>query len=261
MQKWISVLLIVLFYATPSYCKEKNPIRISGLSSYAPVMWAQNNTLQGIAADVAKKVFGELQVPFRFQVLPWKRAQAYAASGKIDVIAGIYKTRQRQAYMTYSVPFMQDPGVLFVKKGNVFPYKKWEDLVGRNGITNRGYSWGGQFDLFIAARLHMDYIDTPEQGFQMLVMKDRKIDYYLYGLIPGLLVVNRLGLEAQIDYIPNYVTEENFYFAFSKKSEYVKLLPAVNTILNRLVAEKYVDFLISRYTNAWTSIPAKKRTH
>ena len=258
MKKGVAAALIVMFCTGTAFCEEKRPLVISGLSDYAPVMWTQDGRLQGVAAELAGKIFEELNVPYKFKVLPWKRVQAYARSGKIDVIAGVYQTDERRAYMVYSVPFMQDPGVLFVKKGKTFPYKKWEDLIGRHGITNRGYSWGEQFDHFIATRLDMNWVDSPDQAFEMLTTTDRDTDYYLYGLIPGLLVVNRLNLADRIDYLPDYVTQENFYFAFSKKSGYKGLLPKVNVIIKRLVDEKYVDFLVSRFINQSRTIRPDK---
>ena len=135
------------------------------------------------------------------------------------MIAGVYINNERQTYLDYSVPFMPDPGVLFVKKGRRFPYKHWRDLIGKKGVTNQGYSWGDAFDRFILNKLQVARVDNPQQAFSMLIRTDRDIDYYLYGLLPGLVVINRLGIADAVEYLPDYVTDEKFYFAFSKRDE------------------------------------------
>ena len=254
MIKRILLVLVFICVTLPAYAKEQ-PLIISGLPNYAPVMWEQDGTLVGIAADLAQLIFDELNVSYRFEVLPFKRAIKYAENGKVDVLAGIYKNKAREKFIAYSDPFMEDDGVLFVDHHKVFQCGKWEDLIGKKGITNKGYSWGQEFDQFmIDAKLDMIRVETPEQAFKLLLNKDRDMDYYLYGLMSGFLVAKRMGLDHRINALPNFITKENFYFGFSKKSKYVKLLPKVNTIMQRLVAEQVVSELIDKYIKGYQAI-------
>lgn len=253
----IKRILLVLIFACitiPAHAKER-PLVISGLPNYAPVMWEQEKTLVGIAADLAQLIFDELNVSYRFEVLPFKRAIQYAETGKVDVLAGIYKNLKREKFILYSDPFMEDEGVLFVDSQNVFQCRKWEDLIGKKGITNKGYSWGETFDQFILdARLDMTWVDTPEQAFALLLNKDRDIDYYLYGLMSGFLVAKRMRIDHRIRALPNFITKEHFYIGFSKKSKYCGLLPKVNAIIQRLVDEQVVSELINKYIDNYQAI-------
>ena len=257
MVKRILLVLVCACVTIPAYAKEQ-PLVISGLPNYAPVMWEQEGTLVGIAADLARLIFDELNVSYRFEVLPFKRAIQYAETGKVDVIAGIYKNKAREKFIAYSDPFMEDDGVLFVDNHKVFQCRKWENLLGKKGITNKGYSWGETFDQFIiTARLDMTWVDTPEQAFALLLNKDRDMDYYLYGLMSGFLVAKRMQIDHRINALPNFITKENFYFGFSKKSQYAELLPKVNAIMQRLVDEQVVSKLIDKYIENYQMIISK----
>lgn len=237
---------------------EKTPLVISGLPNYAPVLWEENGILVGIGADLARRIFDELGVAIRFEALPFRRALKYAETGKVDVLAGIYKTEDRESYIAYSEPFMDDEGVLFVRMGNEFDYENHSDLIGKKGIINKGYSWGNEFDHYIVRHLDTVALETPDQAFALLINDDRGMDYYLYGHIPGLMVIRRMGLEGKVVSLPRYVTKESFYFGFSKKSKYYELIPKVNAIMRKLVADHLVDELTDKYINTYQKLEKKQ---
>jgi polar amino acid transport system substrate-binding protein len=260
MKKYLLFYLILpIFFPWPLFAEDL-PLIISGMDNYPPVMWRENKKYVGIADELVRKIFDEMGVKYEFKILPWKRAQEEARSGTIDLITGIYWNSERDKFLDYTKPFMVDPAVLFIRKGHSFPFDKWSDLIGKKGIMNQGYSWGEGFDKFMAENLKVIWINDPQQGFAMLSRPDRGVDYYLYGLLPGLIVINRLNLKDQVDYMPNYITEEKFYMAFSKKSSYSKLIPEVNAVIDRLVNEKFVDFLLTKYINFYQDnhLPEKR---
>ncbi len=254
MIKRILLVLVCASITLPAYAKEQ-PLVISGLPNYAPVMWEQEGTLVGIATDLARLIFDELNISYRFEALPFKRAIQEVETGKVDVLAGIYKNKAREGFIAYSNPFMEDDGVLFVDNQKVFQCRKWEDLIGKKGITNKGYSWGEAFDKFIIdSSLDMICVETPEQAFKLLLNKDRDRNYYLYGLMSGFLVAKKMGIDHRLNALPNFIAKENFYFGFSKKSKYVELLPKVNTIMQRLVDTQVVSKLVDRYIENYQTI-------
>jgi polar amino acid transport system substrate-binding protein len=251
MKKLLIILMILNVLPVPVAFCENRPVLISGMVNYPPVMWDEGGKYVGIAEELARMIFDKLRIPYEFKMLPWKRAQEEAKSGAIDVITGIYWNSEREKFLAYSEPFMSDPAVLFIRQEQKFSYEKWDDLIGKKGIMNQGYSWGEGFDRFAKEKLDVVWVNNPEQAFYMLSRQDRKVDYYLYGLIPGMIVINHHNLKDKIDYIPKYITEEKFYIAFSRKSPYLELMPEVNAIIDKLVKEKYIDFLFTNYINLY----------
>ena len=61
---------------------------------------------------------------------PWVRVKELAKYGEIDLITGIYKNEEREKYLDYiPTPFMTNPVIIYVKKGNDFPFKEWDETV------------------------------------------------------------------------------------------------------------------------------------
>ena len=72
------------------------------------------------------------------------------------MIAAVYDNPERRTYMDYSISFMKDPVSVFVLKGKAFPFRRWEDLIGKRGCTPLGESFGKDFDRFIEQKLTME---------------------------------------------------------------------------------------------------------
>ena len=84
----------------------------------------------------------------------WAEAQAAARDGKADMIFGIYYNDERATYLDYVQPaFMFDEVVVFVAKDKHLPTRDENDLIGKKGVTNRGESYGNDFDAFIKDKL------------------------------------------------------------------------------------------------------------
>jgi len=224
-------------------------MEISGLPNYPPVLWKAKGSLVGVGAELAKTICTELGVTFKFKPLPWLRALSEAKDGQIDMVAGAYFKKDREAYMDYSVPFMKDPAVIFVMKGHAFPFKELKDLIGKKGVTMLGYSWGDTFDRFAEEHLDMTTVTKPLQALQML--ERGRVDFFVYGLYSGGFVATETGMTAKVESLAHYVSQEDLYLTFSKKSKYRHLLPRANNIINRLKAEGVIDRWIEQYLKAY----------
>ena len=239
----LRLTLGLLLLGTPVYGGDV--LEISGLPNYPPVLWEADGTLVGVGAELAKRICTELKVRYRLKPLPWIRALHETEYGEIDMIAGAYFKKDRQAYMDYSIPFMKDPGAVFVMKGHAFPFKKLKDLIGKKGVTMLGYSWGENFDQYAKAHLDMVTVTTPMQALKML--ERCRVDYWVYGLYSGAFVATKAGMGDKVESLEHYVSQEDLYITFSKKSQFRHLLPRVNAIIKRLEANGVIDGWIQHY--------------
>lgn len=240
---WI-FLFPILFFS--KVCFANDTIIISGHPEYPPITWQEGNKIVGVAIELVQTIFTELNVPYKVVPTgPWARVQMNAEKGRIDVITSLYINPDRQSYMHFCEFFMIDPVSIFVLKGKTFPFKKWEDLIGKKGNTVRGESYGKNFDSFIIERLEIERVTTVAQNFFKL--EKERIDYAIIGLYPGLSNASIIGFKEKIEVLPQNITEENLYMAFSKKSKHIKLIPQVNEIIIRLKKEGLIDKWIEKY--------------
>ncbi|MCF6248407.1 MAG: transporter substrate-binding domain-containing protein [Desulfobacula sp.] len=246
----ITYSIIMLMWTATTFAK--GPVIISGHPEYPPITWQQGGTITGAGARMTQYIFQELGVPYEIKYTgPWKRVQKYAEKGIIDVIISAYKNPYRLTYMDYTVSFMTDPVVVFVKKGNKFAYTQWEDLVGKIGNTNIGESYGSAFDRFIINRLTVERVPKTIQNF--LKLEACRADYAIIGLYPGLASAHTSGYKDKIEVLSTPILEENFYMTFSKKSEYRHLIPKINVLIKQLRAESKIKIWIDEYLKFYKS--------
>ena len=113
-------------------------------------MWREDDRIAGVGPDLAAMILSHLGIRHQSRYLgPWKRVQENARHGKVDLIAGIYRNIEREAYLDFSDPFCEDPTSVFVAKGKAFAITDRRDLVGRRGVTLFGDSFGDSMDRFI----------------------------------------------------------------------------------------------------------------
>jgi len=253
MTVWLKITVsCLIFLAGSTSCFSKDHLIISGHPEYPPIMWQQGNTITGAADHMARHIFKELGVPFEIKYTgPWKRVQKYAEKGIIDVILAAYKNPHRVTYMDCTDAFMADPVVIFVKKGRVFPFDKWEDLIGKNGNTNIGESYDPAFDQYIIDHLTIERVPKTRQNFMKLVAE--RSDYAIIGLYPGLASATVGGYKDKVTALSRPVLEEHFYMTFSKKSKYRHLIPQVNAVIKQLRAQSKIDLWINEYLTYYKS--------
>lgn len=225
-------------------------VTATGHPNWPPFSWERQGVIAGVGADVAQLVLQELGVTVQLRAIGnWKRAQAEVEAGKVDLIVACYQTDARRRYMLFPAPpFADDANVLWVKKGHAFPFRTWDDLIGRTGTAMLGESYGQQFDSFIDAKLKVERVNTPLQNLQKLVVG--RADYYPFSLYGGQIQIGQLGFEGQIEHLPTVVSTEGVYLCLSKKSKLAPYLPRIETILARLRADGTVDQLVRKHVSS-----------
>ena len=84
-------------------------------------MYKDGETIAGIGVEVTKEVFKTLGVDTQAKYAgTWDVVQENAKNGLIDAIVALYKTKEREQYLEYSIAYTQDPIVLFLPAGKSF---------------------------------------------------------------------------------------------------------------------------------------------
>ncbi|MGZ3184056.1 MAG: substrate-binding periplasmic protein [Telluria sp.] len=242
------VLLLLLGLAmNAAPAQDRLSVVATGHPNWPPFSWERDGVITGVGADVARLVLKEIGVDVTFRAIGnWKRAQAEAEAGKVDLITACYQTDARRAYLQFPAPpYTDDANVLWVAKGRGFPFKSWDDLVGRTGTAMLGDSYGQKFDTFLETRGKVVRVNTPLQNLQKLVVGHA--DYYPFSLYGGQIQVSQLGFERQIEHLPGVISTEGVYLCIAKKSKLAPLLPRIEAVLARLRADGTVDQLVRKH--------------
>lgn len=232
--------------SSPNKGLKLRPMIISGHHDYPIFMWRRGDTIIGIGPELARLICSELNLQYEIKYLgPWKRVQECARAGCVDLIVGIYKNKERQEYLDYSVPYMPDLTSIAVRKDDPFKFSGKEDLIGLNGITMYGDSFGDELDSYIKDKLNLLRVHNADAIFINLL--HHNVDYILWGDYPVIINASKLGVLDNIKLLKPAIVKQNMYMAFSKKSPYKKYLPQINIIINRLRKDGTIKKLEEKY--------------
>jgi polar amino acid transport system substrate-binding protein len=246
-KKYILLIVIILGFSALIISDEvwvtekEKPVVISGHPDWAPIMWRDGDKISGAGIEVTKEVFEEIGLKVESRYLGnWDVVQERAKKGE-TVIVALYKTKAREEYLLYSIPYIDDPIVLFFKENKGFIYNQKEDLLNKRGIATVGDSYGQEMDDYIAQNLNMIIVSTPNEAFSLL--KEEKGDYFIYSLYAGEKVIkmsNLSGFEKS-----EVVSSQPFYIGVPKNSPSAKYMSAINSSLKKMISDGRIDQLIA----------------
>ena len=247
--------LIILFVSAPNSFAADTLI-VSGNPKAPPVVWEEYNKLVGVGPDIAKSILTELNLDYDIRVTgDWQQVQDKCKSGEIDMIVSAYKNDERAAYMAFSLPYLLQPTVIIVEKGKEFPFGRWESLIGKQGVSNIGESYGQKFDAFIQEKLSVQYL-TFERAVEML--NRGEADYLIVDLYTALIYSRLLRGEDAITILDPPVTTQSFHLSIGKNSPMAVQMPAINKKLYRLVNDGTVEKLFYKHFESWKNLIAKR---
>ncbi|MCX8022184.1 MAG: transporter substrate-binding domain-containing protein [Syntrophorhabdaceae bacterium] len=238
--------------------KEGETAIFTGHPDYPPIMWCQDGELVGVGLEILRAVIEDNRANVETRCInSWQQAQDMTGRGYIDFIVGTYKRPAQEKLFDYSIPYMQDHIAIFVKKGNGFPYEKWEDLIDKKGVTTAGDSYGREFDNFMVKRLTVSRLGTPKECFETIIGEGA--DYFIYPLYLGLAEAERFDMLEGIEYLPKYIASNNVHIAVSKRSKFKNLLPDINLRIEEMIKEGSIGKLITEKTKYYREMNLQKR--
>lgn len=243
-------LLASPFAAAQDACTQ---LTITGHPSYPPIGYQDGEAIAGAGAAMLAEIGATLGVPVVSRYTgTWEDAQAAARDGTADVIFGIYFNDERATYLDYVQPaFTTDPVVAFVRSGDGFTFAGQNDLVGKQGVTNVGESFGVELDAFIADNLDVARVDGLEAAITELL--EGRADYLIYGLYPALAVAAEMGVQAEIETLSPTLLDAEMFVAFSKLSPCLSMMEAVGAEIEAMQANGRIGELIAEADAAWNA--------
>lgn len=245
--KPVMCLMLLLCSTLLPAVKAAEVLVASGHAHYPPFMYRDGDQIAGVGADLTRLIFNEvgIEVVSRY-VGPWERVMRKAQNGKIDLIVGAYKTKERERYLAFPREhYVEEPVVIFVNKNNAFDFDRWQDLNNKFGGTAIGESWGNAFDNYAEKHLNIQRLVHIDQSFKMI--SRNRLDYAIFALYPGRINLMKLGLEENIIALPKLVDAPRAYQAFAKNSQFTRYLNYYSKRIRELKQDGTVQRLIDKH--------------
>jgi len=193
-----------------------------------------NGNASGLSVDILSAMSKKTGDTFAYHFYPWPRALALVEHGKADVIAGIYKSPEREAHFLFGdYPYYQDQIKLYALADRSFSWNG--DLMSlkdkRIGVVRSWYH-GAKFEK-VQENLRLSTSDNLangirllKQGFiDLLLANDLVMQHYLLTDNTGPAIV---AIEPAVDI-------ELGYFAFRKDKVGAELRDKYNDALKEMI--------------------------
>ncbi len=266
MKKYLLILMVLVgsFVIFGSKAAAKEKILITGHPEFPPIMYENTKkVILGVGPELTERILSKLGFEIQSKsVGPWVRVQLSAKKGEVDMVAGIYKNEERLKYLDYiPTAFMTNPAVIFVKKGDTFSFKKWDDLKGRKGGAIIGDKYKPEFDEFLLKNkdfIRLERVTSVKQNFLKLIKG--RVDFVPYSKYVGMLKLEELGLMDQVEILPNPLYSGLFYLAISKKtkSNLKKYIPEMDQKIMEYKKDGTIDKLINKYIKKYVAMTKAK---
>lgn len=234
-----ALCLAVACVTAPASAADCSRLVVTGHPHYAPVSFADGNTLQGGAIELVRRMAQDAGVAVTvLNAGTWEDAQKATEEGKADVIVGIYKTPEREKNLAYVSPSIaDDPSSIIVKSDAQLAYKSWSSLIGKKGLVSDGESYGQKFDDFMASKLTVQKVQGFPEMFKALVAGAGD-----YGLIGYYAAITGAPKDTVKIAVKDFVSEP-MYIAFGKNSACRSLEPAFRKGIRHYVKNGTIDRL------------------
>ncbi len=228
-----------------AWLKSHKIINIAGPKSFPPFhYYDENEELKGISADYIFNIIAALGLKVNIDKnLPWPDVLSKAKDKKIDLIPCAAITKDREAYLNFSTPYLSFPLVIITRDDSPF-IGGIEDLHDKTLATvkrNSTPTWlkrdGIQFNPL--------YVESPLKGLE--AVSYGKADARIENLAAASYLINQNGLTNLKIAAPTSYDKYNLHMAV--REDWPELLSIINKALDQINPQQH-----SIIRNNWLSV-------
>jgi len=185
---------------------------------FPPFEYTENGKITGFAVEIVKSVFTQMDIQYKIESFPWKRAESMVLSGEVDALfsASYLDARADQCWYPLEHLF-ESIYVFFIRCENAdfLGYEGFEDLKLKHIGVTLGYSYNELFWMFLKETGNYTEVLTDEQN--LLMLSKGRCDYSIIERDVGMTLLKEMKLEDKIIFIPKPVIQKPYFMIFNKK--------------------------------------------
>ena len=250
-----TLCLLALYFSTFAIANSLciKPWRI-GIYENNPFQDYINGQPFGIEVDIIKKVATKLNCKVEFSNIPWKRQFVEAQSGKIDIIMGAAKRKEREDYLYYLWPYINEPStiVFLEKNANKFNNFSLKNLTNDKSNLSIGVVIGVVYSDEYEELLknenftkHLAFTTKSESNIKKLITN--RVDANIYPDINEVkYLIKKFNIKEKLVMLT--LNKEDFvYFTYSKKTFTSKNAQIIDNEIQKMIKENIIEKMMSKY--------------
>jgi len=217
-----------------------------------PVIYNQKGQLKGIAVEIVKAVFKEMEQPVQFTSYPFSRSLKMVRENQADAIFAIVKNKSREEEFIFSQQvLLNQDAVLLVNYDSDIQYNgNLVNLRHYRFATLRSATYGSQWQNAITNNALPRVIELTTYRQSLLMLEKNRVDIVIGSHIT--LAQEIKNLNAQHKYKVLYPPLESVptYMAFSKTKQNYQLKEKFDQILKQFKQDGRYQQIVQAYLGA-----------
>jgi polar amino acid transport system substrate-binding protein len=233
-----SALLLAVRFASAAELKFNT-------QDFAPFSYEVNGVVSGAAADIIRRICGEIEIDCSLQLLPWRRAQEEVENGIAHALFVIGWNEERAKTLYFSPPLLNTEYGFFVRDDNPLKFKQNSDVkgytVGVYGPSNTATA----LEKIKAEVKDMSIDMTPDDKAAFRKLSVGRVDAVFSNRDVGYDLMRKLGLK-NIRYSGRQQSLK-YYIGFSQKFTDKKLVDQFNAAFRNLYKRGVIQEILAKY--------------
>jgi len=170
--------------------KQPETILFGGDNSFAPFEYLdEKGEARGFDIDILRAVAEVMGLKIDIRLGPWEEVRDELGEGRIDALAGMRYSEERDIVFDFSAPYLINTSAVFVRKGS--PIRTLKDLEGKEILVQRGDIMD---DFVRKMEFSSKIISVGDQIQALRLLSSGKHDAALCNRLAGLHLIHRYGL-------------------------------------------------------------------
>lgn len=199
----------------------------------------KQSQLVGLDIDAFKAIMNTAGITYSIAELPWKTHLHFLKTGNVDLAMGASRSKEREAFAYFTLPYRQETVKLFVKKGTAdkITLNKLADLAASPYIigVESGYYYGDNYQELLND-------DDFRANISEVIDLEENVTLLMKGHLDGFLVdpytmqafVEKYDMQDQFEPHTVEIYSADIFIMLSKKSTDETLLNKLNQAIATL---------------------------
>ena len=223
-------------------------LTVAVIPDYPPFSFDEKGEPKGICIDILNEVSTRTGIDIAYQMTPFNRALENVKEGATDAMTPIYRTTEREAYLSFTTEsLVPDSNSFFVRTDSSIQFSG--DLNSLKtytiGLVSNN-SFGNAFDAAVSEGILKTEGTSDINGIIKKLIGKRQ-DIIIGGTYPVLYLSKKLGVSDQIRALTPPVSNEFIVLCFTKKADHTADAKRINDTLKEMKADGTIDQIISAY--------------
>ena len=226
-------LLLLSFLLTSYFLNAQNDLNLHS-DKWPPFTDVKGE--KSVATDLVQTALKRIEHPGHTTIAEFDDILKQLQSGEVDGSVALWKTEEREQFLVYSKPYLQNQLILVGLKGKKVDFKKSEELAGSRLGLVKSYAYNK--DLLDQKDITFIYSQSDQENLELLF--DEKIDYLLVDqlLIQYLMKYQLNDVEELLSIANRPLEVKPLYFVLHKDvANAEEIMIAFNAEINKMIKD------------------------